>query len=389
MTEHFDAVGVNAMTHTSDIRVLHVAEMIVGGIATHFEEMIPLQAAMLGAENIRLIVPGDSVTYLPFASDIRVDGFPTQSNRVRGAWELAKAMRRAREEWRPHIIHAHSSFGGVATRLLGGAGRERVVYCAHGWAFAQHLPEWKRRSFATLERVQLRRTDAVINVSQHEHDLAHSYGVRSADKMVVMPNGIAAAEPVCAKPVPLQRRPDAGPSEIDLVFVGRFAHAKGIDILDRAARLLADRNVRVTFHLVGSHAHGQAPAFADCPPNVILYGWRTRAETVSMIAQATAIVMPSRWEGLPIAGLEAMRSGKALIASNCSAFPEIIDHGRTGLLFEMGNAAALADMIAATTPRQLATMGTNAAARFQRYYTSDRQAADMIALYRRLTATAT
>ena len=68
-----------------------------------------------------------------------------------------------------------------------------------------------------------------------------------------------------------------------------------------------------------------------------------RDDIPNLQAAADVFTMPSLWEGLPLALLEAMLSGTAVVASRCSGIPEAIEDGRDGVLVEPGDSEALTE----------------------------------------------
>lgn len=67
-----------------------------------------------------------------------------------------------------------------------------------------------------------------------------------------------------------------------------------------------------------------------------------RTDVDVLLQGMDCFALPSRWEGLPLALIEAMASGLPAIASNVSGNTEVIEHGKTGILFPMGGINELA-----------------------------------------------
>jgi glycosyltransferase involved in cell wall biosynthesis len=84
---------------------------------------------------------------------------------------------------------------------------------------------------------------------------------------------------------------------------------------------------------------------------VRLRGAKPRAEVAALLREADVVVAPSIWtargdrEGIPVALMEAMASGVAVVASALSGIPELVTDGVDGLLVPPGDAAALADAL--------------------------------------------
>ena len=156
-----------------------------------------------------------------------------------------------------------------------------------------------------------------------------------------------------------------------LLFVGRLAAEKGIEVLARAWPELASLRSDLAFGLrvAGS---GDAGAALEGLTGVTLLGRQSAAQIQHEMQSAIALVMPSTWyENFPLTLVEAFGAGLPVIASRIGALAELVEDGVTGLLFEPGNAADLARVMrwAADHPQQMAAMGARARLRFDALYT--------------------
>jgi glycosyltransferase involved in cell wall biosynthesis len=126
--------------------------------------------------------------------------------------------------------------------------------------------------------------------------------------------------------------------------VGRLDDQKGYEHLVRAARRVVDAHPRVRFAIAGDGprrafladlvaAQGLADRFFLC-------GFQ--ADVTNFIAALDLFVSSSRWEGLPLALVEAMRLGKRVVATDVGGNREVVEPGRTGLLVAPGDPQALA-----------------------------------------------
>ena len=124
-------------------------------------------------------------------------------------------------------------------------------------------------------------------------------------------------------------------------FVGRISPEKGIDTLREVARRLP----QVPFALAGSGAMLPAAA-ATAGPNLRFCGHIPHTAIDRFFRDSRIIVLPSLcFEAFPLILVEAMLHRKPVIVSRIGGLPEIVDEGVTGLLFEPGNASALAHQI--------------------------------------------
>jgi glycosyltransferase involved in cell wall biosynthesis/peptidoglycan/xylan/chitin deacetylase (PgdA/CDA1 family) len=137
-----------------------------------------------------------------------------------------------------------------------------------------------------------------------------------------------------------------------IVCVGTLHEVKGQAHLIDACRLLHLHGVDLTCRLVGDGPDrrrlARRIAEAGLDGRVVLAGARTSPEVADELAAADVLVAPSvptrdgRREGLPVAIVEALSSGVAVVASDLSGIPELVEHGVTGLLTAPGNVMALA-----------------------------------------------
>lgn len=359
------------------MKILHVMETIKGGLASHLDEIVPAQVARYGADNVRLIGPASHMKYLVATpTSVRQAFDDTNISRLGKTLRLARAIRHAIRDFSPDIIHAHSTFAGVATRAPFRLGSRRVptLYCPHAWSFAMEVPQWRRRAYALVERNLLSVTDVVVNETKEERDLALAFGL-APDKLHVVANGMA-PEPGAFTEMAL-----SGPGEEDALhffFAGRFVPQKGLDLLIEAARRCI--NPAVVIHIVGEPEDSYDPTADGVPANVRLHGWATRSELTAYLMAADALVMPSRWEGMPMIALEAMRASLPIIANDIDLMRDIVTPD-AGLLIDAEDADAFAKLLATIDRSQLRALGQGARRAFEARFSVDRQVAAFDHLY--------
>lgn len=220
---------------------------------------------------------------------------------------MAHALRRAARN--ADLVHANWLAGAVVARL---AGRPFVV-TLHGSGSAGRFDDLSlaERSPA-LVRWALEPARAVICVSYTLAAAMRKIGVRNVH---VIPSGVAVPDRI----VPSREPPF-------VLYVGRLADEKGVDVLARAA---------FDFPLVvvgdGPRRELFPAALGFLPPREV-HGWYDRAAVV---------VLPSRSEGLPCVLLEAMAHGRAVVGCAVGGIPSVVEHGRTGLLVPPDDPSAL------------------------------------------------
>jgi glycosyltransferase involved in cell wall biosynthesis len=167
-------------------------------------------------------------------------------------------------------------------------------------------------------------------------------------------------------------------SRTGFLFVGRLSPEKGIDVLSQAWSACAEICLRVA-------GVGDAGEVLRAREAVVMLGKQTAAQVQIEMLAATALVMPSIWfENFPLTLVEAFSCGLPVIASRIGALAELVDHGVTGLLFTPGDADDLARTVqwATAHPTEMAAMGRNARALYERRYTPEVNHRQLLDVYR-------
>jgi len=132
--------------------------------------------------------------------------------------------------------------------------------------------------------------------------------------------------------------------EVVILFVGRLALVKRVDMLIELSRLLSREMVKFRMVIVGGGEYGDYyRQMAQGMPNVLFLGIIPSVEMPRYYALADIVILPSLSEGLPNVLLEASASGKAIIATDVGGIPDIVLHGRSGYLFRAGDLESLYD----------------------------------------------
>jgi len=162
------------------------------------------------------------------------------------------------------------------------------------------------------------------------------------------------------------------------LFVGRLSAEKGTDILARAAA----RCPEIHLDIIGS---GPQTAMLDGRPNIRMHGWQPPAVIYAHMRRTSYLVMPSLWyENFPRTLVEAFACGLPVIASRLGAMAELIRDGKTGLLFDPGDADDLTRKLkwAESRAAEMLRMGRNARQEYEQHYTSEINFNQLMAIYR-------
>lgn len=357
----------------SDPRILHCAETIKGGIATYLRELIPLQAASFGPENLFVVIPESQRAELPVSPGVTVVTYRDAGGRAGNALRLATQTLRTAREFGPSVVHVHSTFAGAMVRpLLALRFRAaRVIYCPHGWAWDRPVSPLVRQAIIGVERALAAVCDAVVCISAHERKTALESGLQPA-KLVVVRNGVSSVAPLAVGATP--QWPD---KRLRVLFVGRLDQQKGVDVLYQALRLLGD-----SVHAVVAGSAVLADHRTDeVPGNVTRIGWVAPGELETLFQSADVLVVPSRWEGFGLIAAEAMRAGLAVVASGVGGLSEVVADGVTGVIVEPGKPEALAEAIGSLSVDTCRKMGAAGRVRFVEQFTMERVHRELCGVY--------
>jgi glycosyltransferase involved in cell wall biosynthesis len=263
------------------------------------------------------------------------------------AFFAALPVRIARElrSFRPHAVlaqGAHEAAAALAGRRLARADTA-VIADLHGdWRAPTRL--YGSRVRAALNPVAdrvalrgLRNADGIRTITGYTTSLVRELGLEPADEfsglhgLRLVPAGAAAAA---------AEQPQA-------LFVGVFERYKNVDGLADAWRLAAPHVPDAHLRLVGTGTLRPAveQLLRDVPGQTSWDERLTQPEVSLALDDATALLLPSRSEGMGRVIVEAFCRARPVVATRVGGIPDLVEHDRNGLLVEPGDAQALADAI--------------------------------------------
>ena len=235
---------------------------------------------------------------------------------------------------------AHDVPAVIAARTAVGS-NARVVADLHGdWRQSARLYGSPLRKLVApladvLARFGIRRADAVRTLSPFTSELVRSEGVEPVAEFPAFVDFAAFRE----RPrVPQPARPA-------LLFVGVLEEYKGVDVLADAWRLAAPRVSDAELRLVGRGSRFSVveELLAELPQQTRWHPAFAPSELAAELDDATALVLPSRSEGLPRIVVEAFCRGRPVLGARAGGIVDEIRDGKNGVLVEPENAEALAD----------------------------------------------
>lgn len=241
------------------------------------------------------------------------------------------------------VVHAHL---GTSATLVPLAARLAGVPC---FSTLHHLPrrQPERRAFLK-SRLCIRSAErgaALIFVSRAARDAAERFHGPARPSWTILHNGVdlTAFQPD-GDGAPAELPPDLGVSAgVPVVsIVAALRAPKGHEVALRAWDDVRRRVPGAVLLIVGDGDH-RAALEAAAGDGVVFAG--SREDVPAILRASTLALLPSLTEALPTAVIEAAAAGIATIATTVGGTPEIVDHGRTGLLVEPGDPVALGDAV--------------------------------------------
>lgn len=255
-------------------------------------------------------------------------------------------------------VHLHSSKAGLIGRVSLVFNRKvRVFYSPHCYAFlCEEFSRGKRRLIYLAEAILSRFFRCTtVSCGDSEYRISLKLGGRS----VMIRNGIE----------------DRGRSRfgfnnkglVSVVGSGRNSLQKDPLFFSQISALLCSS--RFSFKWIGEH-----------PVAELGTGWISREQAVSLMTSADIFLATSRWEGLPVAGVEALSLGKPLLVRRCCGFNDLVVHGVNGFIFDSPEEAAKILTDLGEDRERLAALGEQSRKLFEEKF-SDRNYRALDALY--------
>ncbi|QWN35851.1 glycosyltransferase family 4 protein [Cobetia sp. 4B] len=268
---------------------------------------------------------------------------------MKALWYLWKCFRREKFD----VVHTHSSKTGVIGRLAARwAGVPCIVHTVHGFAFPAATSTLQRKIFHAMEWIGARCSHRVVCLHEDDARICRDELGLSDERIEIMANGIDLQKfhPLSPEANRDALREGAGlPADRKLVMmVGRLWEQKNPACLVEAyCQLWESGDPGADLVLVGDGALKESlearVKLAGLESHVHFLGWRT--DTPELLRLCDVFVLPSRWEGMPLAILEAMGCGLPVIVSDIPGNRHLVRDAENGLLFPVENAGSLASAL--------------------------------------------
>ncbi|MBK8226911.1 MAG: glycosyltransferase family 4 protein [Flavobacteriales bacterium] len=320
-------------------RDLHIA-LCTDGVFPHAMGGMQRHSRLLAEHLARL--PGIRLTVIHphrekvFDPELGIDeqpvaGLDHRRLYLRELWRYSGRVARKLDEVKPDAVLSQGFSVWQGMRRF----TPKLIVMPHGLEMFQGLTMKDRLiglPFRWLVRHVARRSARVVSLGGKLTLMLEGLVHGSMARVAVVPNAVQL--PDDAPPYP------ADGDDLSFLFVGRFAFNKGIDLLLNVARELQASRVPVRFILAGDGPERARMERDGLPSNVTLAGKVDDQQLERLYADCHALVLPTRFEGMPTVVLEAMARARPVVVSDVGASAELVD-GANGMLIRPGDEAAL------------------------------------------------
>ena len=284
------------------------------------------------ASLVRGIARYGSADYVHFAAG-RKDGSGFDLDWITTQVKLPFSFRNTISREKPDILHLNTSFEprsiirDLVLAKASGTTRVPIVLHIHGGRFV--LQDFSDPITKIFSESLLKTASRIIVQSDEE---ARSLLKRTAAlPIAVLPNAVNTAE------IPFGDRPKG---ERTIVFFGRLHESKGLAEIVAACRMLKDQGFKFKFE-----CYGRGPAetsFVSEMTEVLGTAFRYRGiakgpEKWNVLGSADIFFLPSKFEGLPLALLEAMAAGCVPVVSPVGMITDVVEDGHNGFIIDPGD----------------------------------------------------
>lgn len=284
------------------------------------------------------IPEADEILHLPFQKSF------TSPDNFKAALILRQKIKR--EGY--CLLAAHTSLASFFARLalFGLAERPFVINMAHGYLFDDQTPWLKRNVLLAAEKITASKTDLLLVMNDYDYETAQKY--KLGHKTGLVPSvGVDFSRLDKISPdlrQTIREKYRVKDNDVLLLYAAEFSTRKSQSVLIRALEYLPQN---VFLALAGDGAtRGKCEELAHklgVENRTLFLGYTPNVAQWQKAADIA--VSASRSEGLPFNVIEAMHAGTPVVASRVKGHTDLIDDGKSGLLYSYGDEKELAEQI--------------------------------------------
>lgn len=280
----------------------------------------------------------------------------------------------------PGVVHTRTTRADILGRLAARRGAAVVTNIVNMYpddCLAQHGPIAGRLVMEAARRTKGGTTVFAVNAQALAGNVQDAFDVPASAVQVVY-DGIDLERWRGAEPVSI---PGVGDDDKVCLTVARLHPQKGLTDLIEAAQILRDPSIRFVVAGDGPQRNELTEAIdrAGLGERFVLLG--ARSDIPGLLARADLFVLPSRFEGLPSAAIEAMAAGKPIVATSVAGMPELVENGVNGWLVPTASPEELAEALKRALSSDLQAAGHEGLRRAQLKFSAPAMAKAFLSLY--------
>ena len=323
---------MSIIINTNYMKILHISQLI-GGLDVYIRNTIIYSEANFEY----VIVRGKNdeakpiVKYGKTVTEYKIDLYRSISLLdFLGFFQILRIVRKEK----PDIIHCHSSKGGLLGRIIGSLCGVRTFYTPHAFSFLSSGKKLNKQVYILIEKLTRFKT-SILACSESEAKLAREVVKYKDNRVLVWQNSVPDASRIIDQ------------SEIDIeipyiVTVGRPSYQKNTLFLIHVAKKVVTKLPHIKFYIVGVGHYSPrldlvTKYISDngLQKNIFLIPWSSQEDTYRYILKAEFYLSVARYEGLPLAIIEAMSLSKPIIASKVAGNVDCVENGSNGYLLDL------------------------------------------------------
>ncbi len=212
----------------------------------------------------------------------------------------------------------HSSKAGAVGRLVANSRKSRILYNPHGFSFLMRNASKRQRTFYwTIEKICAMKKCTIIGCSKGEYEEA----LKLNKNAICISNGINIKE-IYNYTVDMKNTDTS--NKLKICTIGRISYQKNPELFNK----IAENFPECEFTWIGEGDLKEKLT----SPNITVTGWLDRKEALSRLNNADIFILPSLWEGMSIALLEAMYFKKICIVSDIIGNRDAIENEVNGFV---------------------------------------------------------
>jgi len=332
------------------MRVLQlIDDASLGGGQMH----VLLLSKYLQSENIKVAIATESRGWL--VDQAQILDIPTYtiaiSNKL--TWQSFQNIYQLLKAQKFDVIHTHGGTAGFWGRLVAASlqNKPKIIHTYHGLHYLNTAQtkslqqKIKTAIFQKIDQLLLAVTDQIICVCRSDYEKAIAAKVATPSKIAIVYNGIEIDKFLQPINKETSRKIfDTAPTEFIFGNVGRLHEQKGHQYLLKAFAKVADRS-RLLIIGDGNLKDELVKLAEDLQISDRVTFLGARSDIYEFLSAINVFVMPSLWEGQPIALLEALAMGKPCITTDVDGIPEIITNNINGYLVKPKDIAGLTQIM--------------------------------------------